>query len=335
MTGYAQHRQTFAENELAPQCPPITVVVEAQSINNRYLEILWRSDEALKFLENGARIRIKNFFERGRININIAVQLTHSLIGETADFSSGNHPDSPKAQTALALLELWQQAIIARSPQSKPLSVYEILRLLGVSTPIQAPEKIGSGWASLENLLDLSESAREIFQKAAETQLLSVIESCLQSLCQCREEEAKRILPLLREKAQMLSQQHLQIKTWTQSSTQTLAERMKTQLATLLRQAPEEARVDEQRIAQEIALLAIRHDITEEWDRLLSHLTSLNDLLRGSATTVGKPLEFLLQELGREVNTIASKTTQTEISQITLSMKQTLDQIREQAQNIQ
>lgn len=92
--------------------------------------------------------------------------------------------------------------------------------------------------------------------------------------------------------------------------------------------------VDEARLAQEIAIIAQRADISEELDRLLSHIKQIETLLK-STDANGKKLDFLLQEMHREANTIASKATQTDIVNLTVDLRVLIEKMREQAQNIQ
>jgi uncharacterized protein (TIGR00255 family) len=111
---------------------------------------------------------------------------------------------------------------------------------------------------------------------------------------------------------------------------QTSADRLKTRVAKLL----EGERVNDDRVAQEIAMLAERSDVTEELTRLQSHLTQFRSALK-SKEPVGKRLDFLLQEMGREVNTIGSKANDTVISSQVVELKSELEKIREQVQNIE
>jgi uncharacterized protein (TIGR00255 family) len=111
---------------------------------------------------------------------------------------------------------------------------------------------------------------------------------------------------------------------------QTAADRLKARVAKLL----EGERVNDDRVAQEIVMLAERSDVTEELTRLQSHLAQFRSALK-SKEPVGKRLDFLLQEMGREVNTIGSKANDTEISSQVVELKSELEKIREQVQNIE
>jgi len=110
-----------------------------------------------------------------------------------------------------------------------------------------------------------------------------------------------------------------------------LRERLQTALASLADLAPA---MPEERIAQEVALLVARADIREEIERLRAHLDQANDLLRQDAA-VGRRLDFLCQELNREANTLCSKSADIELTRIGLSLKATVEQFREQVQNIE
>ena len=92
--------------------------------------------------------------------------------------------------------------------------------------------------------------------------------------------------------------------------------------------------LDEGRLAQEVAYLAERSDITEELVRIHSHLTQFRDLLKAEEPG-GRKMDFLLQEINREVNTIASKVNDAQISQMATGMKSELEKIREQVQNVE
>ena len=96
----------------------------------------------------------------------------------------------------------------------------------------------------------------------------------------------------------------------------------------------EHSELDENKIEQEIAIIAIKQDITEELDRLKVHISSMQDLLNSSGI-VGKKLDFLSQELNREVNTICSKSQYSALTKIGIEMKTLVDQFREQVQNVE
>jgi uncharacterized protein (TIGR00255 family) len=112
---------------------------------------------------------------------------------------------------------------------------------------------------------------------------------------------------------------------------QAVAERLKRQLITLLE---ERTPVAPDRLAAEVALIAVRADVTEELDRLRAHVAAARDLLRDGGA-VGRKLDFLAQEFNREANTLTSKSGDIEVTRCGLALKNTIDQLREQVQNIE
>jgi len=96
----------------------------------------------------------------------------------------------------------------------------------------------------------------------------------------------------------------------------------------------EQNQIDENRLEQEVALLVIKQDIQEELDRLKVHIISMQDLVN-SSKVVGKKLDFLSQELNREVNTICSKSQYSDLTKLGIEMKTLVDQFREQVQNVE
>ena len=109
-----------------------------------------------------------------------------------------------------------------------------------------------------------------------------------------------------------------------------LATRLRERLAGLL----ENQQISEERLIQEAAMLAERADVTEELVRLGSHFERMGELLRQSGP-VGKQIDFLLQEIHREVNTIASKRADLEVTQLTLAARAEVEKLREQTQNVE
>jgi len=109
-------------------------------------------------------------------------------------------------------------------------------------------------------------------------------------------------------------------------------QRLRTRIADLLR---DQIEIDESRIAMEVAIMSERCDITEEIVRLRSHIRQIRDSLKNSEESVGRHLDFILQEVNREVNTIASKASDVQISADCISFKDEIEKMREQVQNIE
>lgn len=138
--------------------------------------------------------------------------------------------------------------------------------------------------------------------------------------------------------AGVLSAQLAQIETLTtqaadlaEARKETVAETLKANLARVLDNADG---ADPARVAQELALLAVKADVTEEIDRLGAHVAAARDLI-ASGGTVGRKLDFLMQEFNREANTLCSKSQSTELTAVGLDLKAVIDQMREQVQNVE
>ena len=109
------------------------------------------------------------------------------------------------------------------------------------------------------------------------------------------------------------------------------AERLRTQLARVLENADG---IDETRLAQELAVLAVKADVTEEIDRLRAHISAARELLETKGS-IGRKFDFLMQEFNREANTLCSKSGDAELTRVGLSLKTLIDQMREQVQNVE
>ena len=110
-----------------------------------------------------------------------------------------------------------------------------------------------------------------------------------------------------------------------------MAQRMRDAMARVLEDIAE---VDEARLAQELALIAVKQDVTEELDRLRGHVAAARKLL-DARQPVGRKLDFLSQEFNREANTLCAKSQHSDLTQIGLDLKATIDQMREQVQNVE
>ena len=109
--------------------------------------------------------------------------------------------------------------------------------------------------------------------------------------------------------------------------------RLRDRLGRLMAQS--KVTVDEARLAQEVAILADRMDVTEELVRIKSHIGQLAELMAQRASAIGRRLDFLVQELGREYNTVASKSQSADIARLVVEAKAELEKVREQVQNIE
>jgi uncharacterized protein (TIGR00255 family) len=172
-------------------------------------------------------------------------------------------------------------------------------------------------------------------EKEDETALWQVLSQgislALDDLDRMRAEEGSALVQDIRSRLVGIDTAIQKVRTQAPATVENARKRMSDTLQKLLHTQP-----DPVRLAQEIAILAERTDVTEELTRLASHMGQFHSLLSGAAQeAMGRKLDFLLQEMGREVNTIASKANDATISLEVVHMKAELEKIREQVQNLE
>ena len=186
------------------------------------------------------------------------------------------------------------------------------------------------GTIDINSLIGLRELFLETGQQADPEAVTEVFRKAIESLRQMRMREGAALAGALRQLTVSLLGMKERISTLGSRVTTAAYEKFNERLGTLL----EGREVDSSRILQEAAIMATRIDIAEELTRLDSHIGQFRDTLTQGGI-IGRKLDFILQECNREVNTIASKSVDYEISSITVDMKTVLEQLREQVQNIQ
>ena len=269
-------------------------VWEIRSVNNRYLDAHFRLPEATHELEPLIRERLAQKVSRGRIDINLSIK-------ELA----GKSPAPALSKDKLAQWQAWQQQILEVIPDARPLSVMEIL--------------------SDKNIYELKETAETI---DADTLMESFMPT-LNALLSQRTSEGGRLQAILNEKLDQIARITLNLR-------QNMPVYEKTH-QTNWQMRVEKLHQDSQdpvRLNQELALLISKADVTEELDRLDSHVAEFHTALK-SKKAVGRRLDFLLQEFNREANTLGSKSIHQDISNASVELKVLIDQLREQIQNIE
>ncbi|KAF0163093.1 MAG: hypothetical protein FD157_3439 [Rhodocyclaceae bacterium] len=271
--------------------------LEIKSVNSRYLDISFRLSEDLRFLEMAMREKIAGRIGRGKIECRGYLQ------AQPAQGAAAHHERKP--DPAL-LAELGKLDSVVRSalPQAAPLSVAEVLRWPGVLAD-----------DSLTN---------EQLQAAAQEMFATLLDDFVAT----REREGAKLADVLRERAARMREQVSAALPLLPAALEAYRER----LATKLREAV--ANLDEDRIRQEVGVFAAKIDVAEEIARLATHMDELERVLKKGGA-VGKRLDFLMQELNREANTLASKSVSGEVTVIALELKLLIEQMREQVQNLE
>jgi len=273
------------------------IVVEAKSVNHRFLEIALRLPAALYPLEMEYKKKIGERFKRGRIDVSIRLE------GEGAD----NFKVNLNMEVARAY--------------------YDTLTRLKNEFDIQEP-------VSLRTLI----SFRDIFTPPAETQLetdfLNQVEVNLQEalsmLVNMRQDEGIALFSDMQMRLRAIGET---IETIRLRAPQVVLEYQK-RLSDRIKELTAGFDLDAARLAQEVAMMADRCDITEEIVRMHSHIGQFEALLQ-SDEAEGRKIDFLLQEMNREINTIGSKGNDAEIARQVIEAKSELGKLREQAQNIE
>ena len=171
------------------------------------------------------------------------------------------------------------------------------------------------------------ESAEQDFTPVQEA-ALALLEQAIDALVECREREGTRLAEMIAQRVEAMRVQVDAAREKMPAVIASVRERLRTRLAEVAEN------LDKDRLEQEMALLAQRLDVDEEMDRLNTHLAEVTRVLRQDVP-VGRRLDFLMQELNREANTLGSKSADSETTAISVEMKVLVEQMREQVQNIE
>jgi uncharacterized protein (TIGR00255 family) len=275
--------------------------VEIRSVNHRFLDLKLRGASVAPAVEEQVSARVREQVERGAVTVTVHVERR----GEAAALRL----DHEAARAAHA--ELGQ---LARDLALAPPDLALILAQPGV---VVAED-------------DLAED------ETAAAAVLEAAGQALTRLAAMRDTEGRTLARDLGGRLESLRDLLTRIESAAAAQPEDVRRRLGERLARLLDET--RAHLDPTRLAQEVAVLADRADVTEEIVRARSHLDQVRGLLGGATAPkggVGRRLDFLVQELGREINTIGSKSSSGEISALVVEAKAELEKIREQAQNIE
>lgn len=273
--------------------------VELRGVNHRFLEVRVRLPQEVAAFEGALRSRVAAAVQRGRIDVTV-------------------------------------NRAVSRQPQAVVTINREVIsRYLEAATAIASEFRV-PGALGLESLLALPgavrvEVRREEETEAEKTVLLAALDQALVRYEAGRSAEGERLGRDLDARLAAVGSELEIISREAAGLTSEFAAKLRKRLAALLNGAP----VDEGRLAQELAYLADRSDITEEIVRLGAHLRAAREHLAAPEAPAGKPLDFLIQEMHREANTVGSKAESLAISQAALRIKAEVEKLREQVQNIE
>ena len=271
--------------------------VEMKSVNSRYLDVNIRMPKTLISLEEEIRKMISNSLNRGKVDVFINLK----------NYNDGSGIPKVDINLAQGYLECLKE-IEAKLGVKNDISVMQIARFPEVITVVEEEDKIDEVWQELKPLindsLDMMIRMREVEGDKLKEDILSKI-SIIEELVSKVEEFADTI------------QKNFKIK---------LEERVKELLGNV--------DIDESRIAMEVCMLADKATVDEEIIRLRSHINQVRETLN-LKEPVGRKLDFIVQEMNRETNTIGSKSSDIQMTNIVIDIKNILEKIREQVQNIE
>ena len=294
MTGFARESGALPDGT--------SFVWEVRSVNGRGLDLRLRLPNGLDAMESGLREAAGKRLKRGNVSATLTLKREERAPRLT--------PDPAALEQAIALATSVAQRLGAPPPRAEA-----ILALPGVlraesAEPDEAVEEAKR--AALASAFDAALVGLVASRAREGAQLATILGALLDEIAALREAAAAEAA--LQPDAQR--------------------QRLMENLGKLLGEADARARIPEERLAQEVALLAQRSDVREELDRLSAHVTEARRLL-GANDAVGRKLEFLTQEFVREANTLCSKSASVGLTRLGLELKAAIERLREQAANVE
>ncbi len=275
-----------------------TLVAEVRSVNHRFLEVSLRMPRGLQALENKLRKHVQERVSRGKLNLTVAWKGAGESGGEAS-------VDFDLAARYVTLLE----ELRGRFDFRDPVTLGQILALPDLVTWVEPSLDAKTSWSLLTRSVD----------------------AAMDDLVAMREAEGKTLAKDLLDRNKTLTSHLKVIEKRAPERVREAKERLHTRVAELLQG---EAEVDMDRLAVEAGFQAERMDCTEETVRLRSHVDQFRDTIKKGGS-VGRKLNFLTQEMNREANTIGSKSYDSTISHEVIGLKEEIEILREQIQNIE
>ncbi len=270
--------------------------LELRSVNNRYLDIQMRMPDELRSLEGALREAISATVQRGKVECRI-------------NYTARDTQNRAQLNRELLLqLAAWNQQVQQAMPEARSLNVADILRWNGMlETPGGDNEQL-------------------------QATLFELLKNCLREFSASRAREGEKLKEFLLLRVDKIETLRVAVMPHVPAAIAAYEQK----LGARLRDAMQNAAQDlwDERVRQEIVLYASKIDVDEELSRLASHLTEMRRVLAAGGA-VGKRLDFLMQELNREANTLGSKSVDAEVSRSAMEMKILIEQMREQIQNLE
>ena len=277
----------------------ITCTVEIKSVNARFLDLFIRSPKQMNPFESIIRGMVQDRINRGKVEVSVSIQ---------------DAGERPKTFTINSVLRKQiQELLVQEEFYDDPKKV-----------PLQAVNSISNDWIQQQDTPIAEEVLSDIVKEATR--------SALDALIAMRAVEGEHIQQDLVDRIVTLENIISQIDTNKAGAVEAYREHIRSKIQEYL--VSLEASISEERFLQEIAILADKTDITEEIVRFSSHVVQLKNTLTDE-NPIGRKVDFILQEMNREVNTIGSKAMDSNITEFVVQLKCELEKIREQVQNVE
>lgn len=275
---------------------------EARSVNGRGLDVRFRCPDGMEGLEAPLRAAVAKAFARGSVSIGLRIVRT-----------AGGAGPAVNAATLSAVIEAALVAGEQAAQRGLDLAPMTAADLIGVRGVLETDASDGAGDPALVAAIG------------------GGIEPLVAALAEARRQEGRALATLVAAQIDRIEALAAGARATAEARAARTGELLRARVEALLAAATP---VDEARLAQELALLAVKADVTEELDRLAAHVAAARALVAGEGP-VGRKLDFLMQEFNREANTLCSKSGSVELTAIGLEMKVVIDQMREQVQNVE
>ncbi len=289
----------FGRGEFADETGKVTA--EIRAVNHRYLDIFVKMPRKYAFAEEAIKAAVKEKLYRGKVEVSVTVD------------STGQSDSDVRLDMDLAA------------------KYYEALSSLRDSFDFGEESKVSlSMLAKMPDVIRTA--AAEEDEEVVTGRLLAAVRNAVDDICSMRETEGAKLAADLEARADTVSDIRARIEKRAPEIEKEYAAKFRARVEELLDGVYE---VPEERIALEAAIFADKANITEELVRLDSHVSQLRAFLKTGDGAIGKKIDFLIQEMNREANTIGSKSNDREITSMMLDLKAEIEKIREQVQNIE
>ncbi len=272
-------------------------IVEIKSVNNRFTDINIKMPRNLNYLEEKIRKQILSNISRGKVEVSIQLN-NNSDLGKKINLNT----------------DIAKKYVEELKKLSEETNIIDNINIMDVA---RFPDVLN---------IRIDEEAEEVIEK----ELFTALDSAIDSFLDMRQKEGSKIKVDLENRIEVIKQKIEQISSISAGLVDEYVVKLETRIKELLKTDV----VDQTRLAQEVVIYSDKCSVEEEITRLKSHISQFLNLLNENIA-IGKKLDFLIQEMNRETNTIGSKANNLEITNFVVDIKTELENIREQIQNIE